>query len=72
MGARVVVVRRCAGPATLARLCGAAADALNSAEMRLELAIPSSLTAVAPIIVGVPAQPAAPIDRREPDIIAWK
>ena len=44
-------------PQRLARLCGAAADALNSAEMRLELAIPSSLTAVAPIIVGVPAQP---------------
>jgi nitroreductase len=51
---------------------GAAAAALNSAEMRLELAIPPNVTAVAPIIVGVPAQPAAPVDRREPDIIAWK
>jgi nitroreductase len=51
---------------------GAAAGALNSAEMRLELAIPATLTAVAPILVGVPAQPAAPIERREPDIIAWK
>jgi nitroreductase len=51
---------------------GAAAGALNSAEMRLELAIPPNVTAVAPIIVGVPSQPGAPIDRREPDIIAWK
>ena len=51
---------------------GAAAGALNSAEMRLELAIPPNVTPVAPIIVGVPSQPAAPIDRREPDIIAWK
>ena len=51
---------------------GAAAGALNSADMRLELAIPPNTTAVAPIIVGVPAQPSSPIDRREPDIIAWK
>ena len=51
---------------------GAAAGALNSAEMRLELGIPPVVTAVAPIIVGVPAQPATPVDRREPDIIAWK
>lgn len=51
---------------------GAAAGALNSAEMRFELGIPPTVTAVAPIIVGVPAQPAAPIERPEPDIIAWK
>ena len=51
---------------------GAAAGALNSAEMRLELGIPPVVTAVAPIIVGVPAQPGTSVDRREPDIIAWK
>lgn len=49
-----------------------AAGALNSADMRLELAIPPVVTAVAPIVVGVPAQTALPIDRPEPDIIAWK
>lgn len=51
---------------------GAAAGALNSAEMRFELGIPPTVTAVAPIVVGVPAHPATPVDRREPDIIAWK
>jgi hypothetical protein len=51
---------------------GAAAPALNSAEMRLELAIPPALTPVAPIVVGVPAKPSPPLDRRVPDVIAWK
>jgi nitroreductase len=51
---------------------GAAAGALNSADMRFELGIPAVVTVVAPIIVGVPAHSAEPVDRREPDIIAWK
>ena len=51
---------------------GTAAPALNSAEMRLELAIPPMFTAVAPIVVGVAAKPAPPLDRRVPDVIAWK
>ena len=51
---------------------GAASAALNTAEMRLELAIPPVFTAVAPIVVGVPASPARPLDRRVPDVIAWK
>jgi nitroreductase len=51
---------------------GAAADALNTAEMRLELAIPPNLTAVAPIVVGVAAASAPPLERRLPDVIAWK
>jgi len=51
---------------------GAAVDALNTAEMRRELAIPPNLTAVAPIVVGVPARPAGPIERRPADVIAWK
>jgi nitroreductase len=51
---------------------GPAAAALNSAEMRLELGIPPVLTAVAPVVVGGPARPAPPIDRRTADVIAWK
>jgi nitroreductase len=51
---------------------GAASAALNTAEMRLELAIPPVFTAVAPIVVGVPAAPAPPLERRVPDVIAWK
>ena len=51
---------------------GAVAPALNDSEMRLELAIPPVLTAVAPIVVGVPAGPSTPLERRVPDVIAWK
>ena len=51
---------------------GAATAALNSAEMRLELAIPPVFTPVAPIVVGVPATPSSPLERRVPDVIAWK
>jgi nitroreductase len=51
---------------------GAATSALNSAEMRLELGIPPMITAVAPIVVGVPAAPSPSIDRRAADVIAWK
>lgn len=51
---------------------GAAVDALNTPDMRLELSIAPNLTAVAPIVVGIPAQPAAPVERRPPDVIAWK
>ncbi len=51
---------------------GPVAPAVNSAEMRLELGIPPVLTAVAAIVVGVPAGPATPIDRSTADVIAWK
>ncbi len=51
---------------------GAATAALHSAEMRLELAIPPVFTPVAPIVVGVPAKPSSPLERRVPDVIAWK
>jgi hypothetical protein len=40
--------------------------------MRLELAIPPVFTPVAPIVVGVPAKPSPPLERRVPDVIAWK
>lgn len=51
---------------------GAATAALNSAEMRLELGIPPVFTPVAPIVIGVPAKPSAPLDRRVAHVIAWK
>jgi nitroreductase len=51
---------------------GAATAALNSAEMRLDLAIPPVFSAVAPIVVGVPARPSPPLERRVPDVISWK
>lgn len=62
-----------AGALGLGTCCiGAATAALNSAEMRLELAIPPVFSAVAPVVVGVPAGPSPPLERRVPDVIAWK
>jgi hypothetical protein len=40
--------------------------------MRLELAISPNLTAVAPIVIGVPARLADPLERPSADVIAWK
>jgi nitroreductase len=51
---------------------GAVVDALNTADMRRELAIPPNLTAVAPIVLGVAAAPAPPVERATADVIAWK
>ena len=51
---------------------GPAAAAVNTAEMRLELGIPPLVSAVATIVVGVPAGPSAPIDRYTADVMAWK
>jgi nitroreductase len=51
---------------------GAAVDALNTAEMRLELGISPNLTAVVPIAIGVPAERSEPLERPAADVIAWK
>ena len=51
---------------------GAAASALNSAEMRRDLGIPPVVTAVAPVIIGVPLTHGVADERNEPDVLAWK
>lgn len=51
---------------------GFAVAALNSPEWKAELKIPFEMTAVAPIIVGVPAGEPPPVSRQQPEIIAWK
>ena len=51
---------------------GAAAPALNTPEGKVELGIPADVTAVVPIIVGVPSGDAAPVARRDPEILSWK
>jgi len=51
---------------------GSAIPALNAPETRAELGIPADVTAVAPIIVGVPNGDAAPVGRRPPEILYWK
>jgi nitroreductase len=51
---------------------GSAVPALNAPETKAELGIPANVTAVAPIIVGVPRGDAAPVPRRDPEILYWK
>ena len=51
---------------------GSAVPALNAPETKAELGIPADVTAVAPIIVGVPDGEASPVPRRDPEIVSWK
>jgi nitroreductase len=51
---------------------GAALPLLNSPAVKAELGIPSTVDAIAPIIVGVPSGSAIDVPRRDPDILAWK
>ena len=51
---------------------GAAAAALNSLEMRRDLGIPPVVTAVAPVVIGVPLTPADDEESYEPDVLTWK
>jgi nitroreductase len=50
---------------------GFAVPALNTPEVKQELAIPWDVTAVAPIIVGVPRAAAPPVSRKPPEILRW-
>ena len=51
---------------------GFAVTALNTPEWKAELSIPAEMTAIAPIIVGVPVGETPPVPRKRPEIIAWK
>ena len=51
---------------------GFAVAALADPEVKAELGIPGDVTAVAPIIVGVPATTPPVTTRREPVILSWK
>jgi nitroreductase len=51
---------------------GSSVSALNSSELKAELGIPATVTAIAPIIVGVPAGETPQTDRKEPQILVWK
>lgn len=50
---------------------GSAVPALNSPDTKAELRIPSDVEIVAPIIIGVPAEPAVAVARRDPRIVSW-
>lgn len=51
---------------------GFAVPALNAAPMKAELGIAAELSAVAPIILGVPSGSSSPVSRKEPQILCWK
>ena len=51
---------------------GLAVAALNTPQWKKELGVPAELTAIAPIIVGVPAGETPPVPRKPPEILSWK
>lgn len=51
---------------------GLAVPALNTPEWKKELGIPDEITAIAPIIVGVPATKTPAVPRKQPEILIWK
>jgi len=50
---------------------GFAVPILNTPSVKRELGIPDDVTAVAPIIVGVPSGVTAPVGRKAPVILRW-
>lgn len=50
---------------------GFAVPALNPPQWKAELKIPPEMTAIAPVIVGVPAGVTPPVPRKTPEIISW-
>jgi len=51
---------------------GSAVPALNTPEAKAELHIPAEVTAVVPIVVGIPAGGAVEVPRKDPEILLWK
>ena len=51
---------------------GSAVPALNTPDVKAEFGIPDELTAIAPIIVGVPSGETLPTARKEPEVVFWK
>jgi nitroreductase len=50
---------------------GFAVSALNTPEWKSELKIPAEMTAIAPMIVGVPAGETSLVPRKAPEILSW-
>jgi nitroreductase len=51
---------------------GSAVGGLNTPELKTRLRIPEEMTAIAPIIVGVPAGATAASPRKPAQVLAWK
>jgi nitroreductase len=50
---------------------GFAVPVFNAPQVKQELGIPADVTAIAPIIVGTPRGPTAPVPRKPPEILRW-
>ena len=50
---------------------GSAVEGLNTPDIRAEIGLPQDTLAVAPIIVGVPADNGPPLPRQPPRILNW-
>lgn len=56
----------------LATCCiGFAVPLLNAPDVKRDLGIPDEGAAVAPVIVGFPSGPTAPVSRKPPEILRW-
>ena len=53
-------------------IIGSAVPALNTPNIKAEFNIPDELTAIAPIIVGVPSGETPPTARKDPEVVFWK
>jgi nitroreductase len=51
---------------------GFAVSALNTPEWKSELKIPAEMTAIAPIILGMPAGESPSVPRKPPEVLIWK
>ena len=52
-------------------IIGQAVDVLNRDAWKDKLDIPPDMQAIAPIVLGVPAEDCAPVSRHPPDILSW-
>ena len=50
---------------------GFAVSTLNTPEWKAELKIPTGMTAIAPVIVGLTAGETLPVPRKSPEILTW-
>jgi nitroreductase len=51
---------------------GSAVPGLNASDVKRDLGIPAEFSAIAPIIVGAPADAEPPTRREDPRVLAWK
>lgn len=51
---------------------GLAVAALNTPKWKAELGVASEMTAIAPVIIGIPAGATPAVPRKQPEIVTWK